>query len=222
MNNISVEASKNQVLPNESFTITVKIATNQALVGWQFTLAYDPKVIKINSVTEGAFLKQNGNSTYFSPGTIDNTSGTVKSVVSVITATGRTATGSGVLAELACVGVGAGDAKLQMIDALTGNASGASVKIDQIDVIVVTGLGRIPIKGVISETTSGKPCPGVPITVSVTRFTTHVTDLQLVSGTDGKFSTEYIGQAGSYIFQAYCAANGLFLAAQSPNKVFSL
>src|SRR5438552_3229417 len=50
---------------------------------FQFDLAYNPSVIQLADVVEGPFLPMGG-TTFFLPGTIDNTAGTVTSVADTL------------------------------------------------------------------------------------------------------------------------------------------
>ncbi len=67
---------------DNTFTIDLK-ATNVAdLAGWHSDIHFDPAILKVNSVREGAFLKQNTGRTHFRRGTIDNTAGRINGVSS--------------------------------------------------------------------------------------------------------------------------------------------
>ena len=50
------------------------------VAGWQCDIAFDPAVLKADSVREGSFLKQGGGRTYFWKGTIDNEIGRIASL----------------------------------------------------------------------------------------------------------------------------------------------
>jgi hypothetical protein len=56
-----------------TFTIPIRITGATDLSSWQFDLAFDPTLVRANSVTEGPFLSSSGTqSTLFVPGFIDN------------------------------------------------------------------------------------------------------------------------------------------------------
>jgi len=50
------------------------------ITGCQLDLIFDPSLIKVNSISEGNFFKQDGVDTAFNSGTIDNTGGTVGNI----------------------------------------------------------------------------------------------------------------------------------------------
>jgi hypothetical protein len=67
------------------------------VAGFEFDLSFNPEFLSALSVSEGNFLPYSGNTTYFYPGSIDNTNGVV-SGVSDITASGTSSASGGTLA----------------------------------------------------------------------------------------------------------------------------
>jgi len=64
------------VSPGDTFTVDVDITGTTDLYAFQLDLAFDPTVLEATGVSEGAFLP-GGGTTFFLPGSIDNTGGTV-------------------------------------------------------------------------------------------------------------------------------------------------
>ena len=85
--NVSAPAEVNT---GEQFTVDILIDPGTAIAGVQFDLAFDPSLVTVDSVAEGALLAQGGASTYFSPGVIDNVAGTITGAAGAITTPGQT------------------------------------------------------------------------------------------------------------------------------------
>ena len=67
---------------DNTFTIDLKATDVSDLAGWQSDIHFDPAILKVNSVREGTFLKQNAGRTHFRRGIIDNTAGRINGVSS--------------------------------------------------------------------------------------------------------------------------------------------
>ena len=69
----------------ETFELNITIdPKGTAIAGAQLNIAFDTSNIRINKITEGNFLKQNGSSTFFSEGIINNSTGTVLNIFGVV------------------------------------------------------------------------------------------------------------------------------------------
>src|SRR3990172_3304088 len=69
----------------ETFELNITIdPEGTAIAGAQLNIAFDTSNIRINKITEGNFLKQNGSSTFFSEGIINNSTGTVLNIFGVV------------------------------------------------------------------------------------------------------------------------------------------
>ena len=85
----------------DTFTIPVLITGATDLTSWQFDLAFDPTLVRANSVTEGPFLSSSGTqSTLFVPGFIDNGGGHILGVTDLFTDISPPPSGGGVLANI--------------------------------------------------------------------------------------------------------------------------
>jgi hypothetical protein len=94
---ISVAPTSQTVTAGGEFTVDVNISNVSDLYGYQFDLTFNPQVLSAVSSSEGPFLGTAG-STFFIPGTNDNTNGTVSATADTIISAVPGANGSGNLA----------------------------------------------------------------------------------------------------------------------------
>lgn len=69
-----------RVNESEDFSLEVFIEPDATVSGAEFTLVYDPSLLKVAHVSEGTFLNQGKEQTMFSAGTVDNSNGTLGGV----------------------------------------------------------------------------------------------------------------------------------------------
>ncbi len=72
---------------NQGQTLNLNISIDPlgaAVSGAQLNLAYNSSILNINSITEGDLFKQNGKTTFFNSGVINNSIGTVENIFGVI------------------------------------------------------------------------------------------------------------------------------------------
>lgn len=81
-----------------AFSLALRVDEANDLYGYQLNLHYNPVLVSVESVGEGAFLPSVGAST-FVPGTVDNTNGTITYLGNSLLGSLAGATGNGVLAE---------------------------------------------------------------------------------------------------------------------------
>ena len=79
-----------------SFSVNVNISNVADLYDYQLDLTFNPNVVSAIGVTEGVFL-QSGGSTFFVPGTIDNTAGSITFNADTLLSAISGVTGGGVL-----------------------------------------------------------------------------------------------------------------------------
>jgi hypothetical protein len=73
---IPVQPSSITTTPGQLITVDVQVGAVSDLYAGQFDLSFDPSIVTAVAVTQGDFLSTGG-STFFIPGTIDNTAGTI-------------------------------------------------------------------------------------------------------------------------------------------------
>ncbi|MYE91319.1 T9SS type A sorting domain-containing protein [Candidatus Poribacteria bacterium] len=69
--------SQTPIHTGDTFTFDLRAENIADLAGWQFDIAFDPTALEAINVSEGDFLKQNGASTFFQGGSIDNAAGKI-------------------------------------------------------------------------------------------------------------------------------------------------
>jgi len=142
---VSISPSTQTVLPGQAFTIDIIIDPDVAIAGAQFDLSFDPSLISANSVTEGNLLKQGGASTYFSPGTIDNTAGKIKGVAGAIITPGATVSSPGVFATIQMTAKSVeGTSPLNLSNVIVGDINGNPVSITVNNGSVTIGVPPTP------------------------------------------------------------------------------
>jgi hypothetical protein len=96
-----------------SITYDINISNVTGLIAYQFDLSFNPNIVSAVSIDEGAFLSTAG-STIFLPGTIDAIAGSVSSTADTLVGFIPGADGSGTLAVLTLMGVGAGTSSIDI------------------------------------------------------------------------------------------------------------
>jgi len=152
-----------EVNPGEQFTIDIQVTPGEAIAGVQFNLAFDASLFSVDSVTEGDLLTQDGASTYFSAGTINNGTGSVSGVAGAIITPGQTVADAGTFAVVTMTaGTTGGTSSLILSNVVVGDINGQAVAItvtnDQVSI------NQAPVFDAISEPTSDE---GVEITLVV-------------------------------------------------------
>ena len=143
------------VTPNQQFTVNVTIDPAVAITGAQFDLLFDSSIATVNSVTEGDLFTQDGASTLFNSGTIDNNAGTVTDVYSSILGATSVST-SGTMATISLTAGGSTgrlDLNLSNVVISDANSNAASYTITDTSVLIDTEpvLTQIGAKSVDEE-----------------------------------------------------------------------
>lgn len=108
------------------FDLTVYARDVADLVGWQFTLQFDPALLRAAGVAEGSFLASGG-ATYFRPGDIDAQAGTVDFNLATLIGPAGGVSGSGDLARFSFDVRHAGLAGFTLSDVMLLDAGGAVI-----------------------------------------------------------------------------------------------
>lgn len=106
----------------ETFTIGVNVNSVSDLYAFQFDLTFDPTLLSLTSVAEGAFLP-GGGATFFIPGTIDNVGGTVSAIADSLIGSIPGVTGTGVLAEFQFTALAPGTSSLSFANEILLDSS---------------------------------------------------------------------------------------------------
>ena len=124
----SVEYVLSDTLIRESDTFTLHINAKDVydMAGWQFDIEYDSAILEAVDVSEGDFLKVDGAMTYFSQGTIDNTTGKITGYnATQISADG--VTGTGTLLSITFLAKAVGETKLFLNNFQFGSITGEEI-----------------------------------------------------------------------------------------------
>ncbi|NOR47416.1 MAG: hypothetical protein GQ533_05155, partial [Methanosarcinaceae archaeon] len=192
------------VTPNQQFTVNVTIDPAVAITGAQFDLLFDSSIATVNSVTEGDLFTQDGASTIFSSGTIDNNAGTVTDVYSSILGATSVST-SGTMATISLTAGGStGRLNLNLSNVVIGDANSnaasytitdTSVLIDTAPVLAGIGAKSVDEESALTFTVSASDADGDSLTYSASN---------LPSGASFNTATRVFtwtpadGQAGTY------------------------
>ena len=88
-------ATETTLLAGDTLTLNLNAENITDLAGWQTDITFDPNILEAVEVTEGDFLKSEGENTFFQGGTIDNTVGKITDLFSArIAETGVSGTGT--------------------------------------------------------------------------------------------------------------------------------
>ena len=131
---LSVQAPTLPLTVGENFTVDVVVNAVTDLYAWQFDLGFDPTILAVDNVIEGPFLEEGG-STFFIPGTIDDVGGSVSNNADTLLTAVFGVSGSGTLVTFDLTALAPGvsslsafyvvllDSSLTEIDATVQNSS---------------------------------------------------------------------------------------------------
>src|SRR5579872_4655605 len=96
---LSIQPASTSTSPGSTFAVSVDISNVTDLYAFQFDIGFNPATLAGVSVTEGSFLP-GGGSTFFIPGFIDNTGGTIAFSADTLIGPIPGVSGSGTLATI--------------------------------------------------------------------------------------------------------------------------
>ena len=135
---VSVTVPEGSLQPGEQFSIGISVDPNNDIAGMQFNLGFDPDLVTVNSITEGNFLNQNGDTTYFSSGQINNVAGTVSGVFGAILNPGQAVASSGAFATITITaGDTAGTCLFSLSNVVIGDVDSQSVPVTLVNESIV-------------------------------------------------------------------------------------
>ncbi|MXZ01341.1 hypothetical protein F4Y93_12125 [Candidatus Poribacteria bacterium] len=129
-----------------TFTIHLNAEDVIDLAGWQSDIIFDPAVLKVNSVSEGGFLKQSGGRTHFLKGTIDNTTGRISGIGAARISEGGT-NGEGTLLSVSFTAKANGETRLSVRKFQAGSSLGETISSLPPDIIITVGEPSISVVG---------------------------------------------------------------------------
>jgi general secretion pathway protein D len=151
---LTVAPSAGTVANGSSFTADVNISNVADLYDYQFDLNFNPAVLQATAVLEGSFLTSGG-ATFFLPGTIDDSAGTIDfNADSLLTAISGVS-GSGMLLEIEFSAIAPGSSAISIpdnSDLILQDSNGALLS-----AAAPVG-GQVQVQG---DTTAGVPEPSM-------------------------------------------------------------
>jgi hypothetical protein len=131
---VDIKPTSQDVCPGP-FTVDVTVNPTESITGVQVDLSFDTSLVSVDKVMEGDLLGQGGASTFFIPGTIDNTAGTITGVAGAITTPGEAVTTQGVFATIRMTAKSVeGTSPLDLSNVIVGD-----INVDPIPIIVNDG-----------------------------------------------------------------------------------
>lgn len=112
---LSLNINPNPAAVGGTVSVDVVISGALDLYAYQFSLSFDPSVLQATGSTEGAFLPTGG-TTFFSPGSFDNTLGVYSFTVGTLIGALPGVNGAGTLATLSFDVAAAGVSSLTLSD----------------------------------------------------------------------------------------------------------
>ena len=130
---VSISPSTQQIDEGQNFVISIYVEPDAPASGAQFNLQFDSSLVNVVSITEGDLLNQDGASTIFSSGTIDNSQGTVTDVYALILGKSNV-TSSSIFANIDLVALNkSGTCTFEMSNVVISNSEGQSLPITVIN-----------------------------------------------------------------------------------------
>jgi len=153
---VSFGAVPEGVLPGSTFALAVEVSGVSDLYAFQFDISFDPQVLQLSSVSEGSFLPSVG-TTFFIPGSIDNSSGIVSFNADTLVGPGPGASGSGDLAEVTFAAITSGSSPLEFSNLTLLDSQGMDLPAASVASHVV--VAAAPEPGMIWLAWGGAFCP---------------------------------------------------------------
>jgi hypothetical protein len=122
---LSIDPSGANVGVGVPFSLSVNIAGVTDLAAFQFDIGFNPGTLSATGVSEGSFLA-GGGSTFFIPGTIDNTAGNIAFTANTLLGPGGV-NGTGTLAVIFFNSLAPGTSKVDLSGIFLLDSAGGSI-----------------------------------------------------------------------------------------------
>jgi len=120
----------------DTFTLRLNAANITDLAGWQADVVFDPDVLKADFVNEGKFLKQDGGSTFFQRGIIQQKQGKITGLRAARTSEGG-ATGEGTLLSIRFTTIANGMSRVVLRNFRAGSSAGKTILTTPPEILIV-------------------------------------------------------------------------------------
>ncbi len=134
-NRLFLSTDTTRVHIDDTFILHINPQDVTDLAGWQSDIVFDPTVLEVISVNEGDFLKQEGETTFFQKGTIDNEVGKIRGISS-IRLNGEGVSGTGTLLSVAFSAKAIGESRLTLNNFQFGSSTGEIIPIQLLEIAI--------------------------------------------------------------------------------------
>ena len=118
--------SESPIHVGDTFTLDIRADNVSNLAGWQFDIAFDPTILEAVAVSEGDFLKIDGDATFFQGGHIINGTGKITGLIAGRISEGGVS-GSGSILQVRFKAKSEGETELALQNFLFGSAAKESI-----------------------------------------------------------------------------------------------
>lgn len=148
---VTVQPASPSVFQGDNVGLNLVMSGISDLYAYQLDVGFNPSVLSASSVTEGPFLS-GGGGTFFFPGTIDNTAGTISFVADSLFGVTSGVSGSGVLAAVHFIAIAPGTSSITLFNISALDSFGQGLTVGSVGGLVSVSAipepGTIPLAGV--------------------------------------------------------------------------
>ena len=134
-NRLFLSTDTTRVHIDDTFILHINPQDVTDLAGWQSDIVFDPTVLEVIAVNEGDFLKQEGETTFFQKGTIDNEVGKIRGISS-IRLSGEGVSGTGTLLSVTFSAKAIGESRLTLNNFQFGSSTGEIIPIQLLEIAI--------------------------------------------------------------------------------------
>ena len=134
-NRLFLSTDTTRVHIDDTFIIDINPQDVTDLAGWQSDIVFDPTVLEAFEVNEGDFLKQEGGTTFFQKGTIDNRAGKIRGISSA-KLNGDGVSGTGTLLSVTFSAKAVGESRLTLNNYQFGSSTGEVIPIQLFEIAI--------------------------------------------------------------------------------------
>lgn len=155
---VTLNATPNPAAVGSTLQVAVNISGALDVYAYQFSLLFNPSVLQATGSADGSFLSSGG-TTFFVPGTIDNTAGSISFTIGTLLGQLPGVNGNGTLATLNFNVTGLGTSALSFTDGLLINSEladlpgqfiGGTVQaVPELSTWLMFGLGLAGVAGLV-------------------------------------------------------------------------
>jgi hypothetical protein len=154
---LSVVAAADPVTVGDTFVVNIAIADVTDLFAWQFDFAFDPTLLRAESVVEGDFLSSGGLN--FIPGdiSVDTANAQTGSILFIANALNfdESVTGGGILATIGFTSLAAGTSTLDLLNVFLLDSANLAPIASDVNGGSIESIGTVPEPGTLMLAAAG-------------------------------------------------------------------